>query len=343
MSTTVDRLITRYELDDQYTKKAGAVTRSTDAMSASMAQNAAVRSKMGQSGGAAVATASMGRRQQMIDGGNAAFGAIGAAFGVSVVALIAGGAALVRAAAKHDAGIQKSIEKVQTAFDKAVTISGVAIAEKLMPMAEDFAAAVSTLADNGSVRRAFEQIADNFASVLGIDPDQDTSGVMMKAAEKMLEAAVMISEAAALGKVLTAFSPFDIITDLFDKNPWSSRNQAQPKNKVKSRAERFSDELSANAQLGAKTGALSGSTPELRVLDKIERHTREMVNFQRMVLGGGELGRQGVTAVDVGGMRGGRGRGGGGRVEVAVRNLVDAITSSTWESMDQSSRGAQRA
>lgn len=367
----VDRLITRFELDDRYSGGAAKVAQSNEKVAASMSKVAAAKVRAGGStaDGIAKVAAEMDSRgvtvlprqrtitkiqshgdldrdmaaakRQMAALGSGVFGLIGAGFAASVGTLIVGGAMLFRAAAKHDASIQASLSRTQSSIDKAVTVAGLAFSKKLLPLAEDFAAAVDSLVADGSVARAFDKIAANFAAVLGLDPDVDSAEVMKKAAEKMLEAAVMISDAARLGKILTAFSPFDFLTRLIGGIPGSEPAAAKGTPPV-SRADRAKNALGSSMALGAEIGTTLGNRM-LSTMEQVERHTKEMLDIQRMVLGGGELGRHGVTAVQVGQMRNGRRPSGGGRVEVAVNNLVDAIMASPYDAFDKLSRGRARA
>lgn len=72
------------------------------------------------------------------------------------------------------------------------------------------------------------------------------------------------------------------------------------------------------AQLGMDTETMTAN----QHLAAIERNTREMVEAQRIVLGGGQLGALGVTAVDVFGGRRGPARG-GSVGEVLTSSLMD--------------------
>lgn len=322
MSLSVDTLITKYVLDDQYTADSRQIVRANDRMAASMGKVSAAKSMAGRAGG-------LGLGIGLGIGGGAA------------MALVAGGLALFRAAAKHSVEIKTSLDRGQEAIDRMITTAGTAFARKLLPVINDFSSAANMLSNDGSISRSFDRIARNFATVLGVDPNKSSKQIAYDSGKQILETGEFLSEVAKAANWLDRrFNPARHLYDAFNR----LRGPGQGKEgQMMTEAER----VAANQRVasGMMAGATSGTYGDLgqRTLDKIERHTREMVNIQRMALGGGELGRQGVTAVDVGGMRGGRGRGGGGRVESAVRNLVDAITSASWESMDQSSRGAQRA
>lgn len=262
--------------------------------------------------------------------------------GGAAMGLVAGGLALFRAAAKHSVEIQASLDRGQEAIDRMITTAGTAFARKLLPVINDFSSAANMLSADGSISRSFDRIARNFATVLGVDPSKDSKQIAYDSGRQILEMGEFLSEVAKLANFVDRrLNLSRHLYDLYIRLRGSSQGE---EGRMMGEAERVaaSQRVAKGVSTGAELGS-HGSTPELRVLDKIERHTREMVNIQRMAVGGGEIGRHGVTAVDVGGMRGNRGRGGGGRVEVAVRNLVDAITAASWESMDQSSRGASRA
>jgi hypothetical protein len=344
MSVRVDTLITKYVLDDQYTRKAAAVSKATDGITASMAQNAAAKAGITKipSMGDQARNLSIAKAK-MVSIGTGAIGAMAAIFGAGVVALVAGGAMLFRAAAKHDAGIQASLERTQMSIDKAVTIAGVAFSKKLLPLVEDFAAALDALSEDGTIKRTFDSIADSLARIFGLDANAEATEIFYDAAEKIMTAAEKFAEAAAMLAKADKISNWQrwLVELVGVKLGWISSGGGETK--TDSRAVRFQKRLDADVKAGATAGTMAGSA-ELRVLDKIERHTREMVNIQRMVLGGGELGRNGVTAVDVGVMRNGRrSRGGGGRIEAAVMGLVDAIQGASWDAIEQSGRGMARS
>lgn len=72
-----------------------------------------------------------------------------------------------------------------------------------------------------------------------------------------------------------------------------------------------------------KAATAPAQAPGVRTLEKIERNTRPLLDFQQFALGGGELGRAGVTATEIAGMKGSRGA--GGKLEKAVAMIREAV------------------
>jgi hypothetical protein len=69
---------------------------------------------------------------------------------------------------------------------------------------------------------------------------------------------------------------------------------------------------------GGNDAAKQTVNQQTQYLAGIESNTRQMVDLQRMILGGGNLAAMGVTAVELSDMRAGRGSGGASRAESMI-------------------------
>lgn len=226
-------------------------------------------------------------------------------------------------------GVKNAMDNMSDGINIALANSGEAIMKELaepMKLATDY---MTFLADSDVGKR----FGENFATMLGFGPGAGAGSVSQNPIIKILTIMTAMLEQLPILLRDLSIAATDYLTGLLTLDL----------QKMGGAYKKFVDSnVGFGMQVGTRAMSLEaqfknfiGETPKVqteqpetikttdtRILEAIETNTRPLRDFASMVLGGGELGRVGVTATEIAGLSGRRAPSG---VERAVVDLAKAL------------------
>jgi len=214
---------------------------------------------------------------------------------------------------------KNSIENLETAFQQLTVGIGVGINSDLMPWTDQLTAAFEKITESGIAQLFGETLVSQFDSLT----EALMGGAGLDSALIEVGAVVVTVSAAIRNFALNIKS----IKDAIPKWMWGPLLPGASEGMTpQSEGQNFSDEAKKRLELfdrkkakqGKKGGAAGDlampeapktvSNPAVDYLRQIAQNTSPIPDMKRMALGGGDLGAQGISSIDLSGMR----RGGAG-------------------------------
>lgn len=216
---------------------------------------------------------------------------------------------------------KNTFENLGDALVYASSLAGTALNTTLLGYVSEFVDAVENLADGGVIEKAFQGIADTIQSIF----DSFSAGSMEQDLTQAL-AMVMTMAEGFRNLTLNAMGALEMFVELYEKTPQGKllkalglTGEGGPLGEF-SLFESFQRNLSllelqrqlaekrgqkaADGQGGPADGTGSGSNAGADTLKQIERNTRPLLDLKQYALGGGELGKLGVSAIEERGLGG---------------------------------------
>jgi tape measure domain-containing protein len=205
---------------------------------------------------------------------------------------------------------KNTFDNLGDAIDYARARAGAAVNEAFLPMVQSFVNVIDVASDAGIVDTVFQNLAGSldYLSVSGTSAER---AMLMAGAGLMTFGDMAALAAAGVGGLIDSLFPLirwamganagsvlDLIESRFDVNMRTLEMQMDLHRKRQARKEPEDE---------AKTpvSELLGQNPALPILREIAFNTEPLrIDYSRNILGGGDLGRLGVTPVELGGVLG---------------------------------------
>lgn len=226
-------------------------------------------------------------------------------------------------------GAQNSLDNFNDAIKFAVVDFGQSLNTSFMPVLDSISGEIGKLVSEGYFQTLGESFAELTMKLTDGDPAlklREFAGAIQTMADVLNGDAVKnivgsIKNALEISKLGTLKKAFDFVFekvttqpdpfgDTYNKLTYDSaqaENEAYFKKlgynpedqKKRLEAQAKAREDAKKAEEAKKKEEAEKDSPAVRILKKIEENTKVLPDFQRLVIGGGELGRLGVTATEV--------------------------------------------
>lgn len=236
-------------------------------------------------------------------------------------------------------GAKNSFDNVADALAYAGVMGGQALNAAFLPMVDSFSQAVETLSGDGTIKSAFESLAQNVLDVVG--------GAADTMEDRLLDAMQHLVEAGEMWRNIT-LNIKSVAEALSRAWKWlntplgggagSSGDEADVSPAANTQRWRDTMEMERRVRrMRSKDPGVAEDEPEqpkaqsvpslLKSIDFNTRKTAENTDPGKNIVGGGDLARRGVTAVEMGA------KGGSRRLSKAMRDLEEAITQTLEETV----------
>jgi tape measure domain-containing protein len=234
-----------------------------------------------------------------------------------MAALIAGLEAMPKAANSA----KNALENFNASLGMAMVSIGSGMEQGVTKMLTDVGDAISSLEESGGLKLIGEGIMD---MVNALNPFKDAAGGILPVLTDVGASIYSVTQVmAVLNEQFKALATGDFKSLKTPVEIYNDAIMAAAQGYIRfygqtmiGRASRMMEE--DPVLKGGNDAAKQTVNQQTQYLAGIESNTRQMVDLQRMILGGGNLAAMGVTAVELSDMRAGRGSGGASRAESMI-------------------------